>query len=289
MGSDKEEALQAAMDAAEDCQQAVLNSKAAVEALDKTSLANVGVEFDKFKVGTKFTDTELKMVEQSGETAGKTLVTGEVTGVQSKNGDIHKSIEAGITVPNDTKTKAYNEGKSVGENTVDGIKQGMEDRKAILQEAINKMSALIPKQFRTLLKINSPSKIMEEDVGQWVTLGIAEGITDEESAAIDAMADIQDAIVSSMNVNDMSDYFDFSGVPRSIAISPEVQKAQMQSLLAQNQSTAGLGSALSLLNHQLNTGKGNNMRVSVYLDANNKLGDFIIDTVNGSVIKSGNF
>jgi hypothetical protein len=87
----------------------------------------------------------------------------------------------------------------------------------------------------------------------------------------------------------MSDYFDFSGVPRSIAISPEVQKAQMQSLLAQNQSTAGLGSALSLLNHQLNTGKGNNMRVSVYLDANNKLGDFIIDTVNGSVIKSGNF
>ena len=289
LGSDKEKKLAEIEAAARDCNIEIGNSKAAVDNLDKSSLDNIGVEFDKFKVGTKFTDTELKTIEQSGETAGKTLVTGEVTGVQSKNGDIHKSIEAGITIPNDTKTKAYNEGKSVGENTVDGIKQGMEDRKAILQEAINKMSALIPKQFRTLLKINSPSKIMEEDVGQWVTLGIAEGITDEESAAIDAMADIQDAIVSSMNVNDMSDYFDFSGVPRSIAISPEVQKAQMQSLLAQNQSTAGLGSALSLLNHQLNTGKGNNMRVSVYLDANNKLGDFIIDTVNGSVIKSGNF
>lgn len=234
-------------------------------------------------------DGTKEIAKQNGEKLGKEYGSGEVSGVESKNGDIHKSIEAGIIVPNDTKTKAYNEGKSVGENTVDGIKQGMEDRKSILQEAINKMSALIPKQFRTLLKINSPSKIMEEDVGQWVTLGIAEGITDEESAAIDAMADIQDAIVSSMNVNDMSDYFDFSGVPRSIAISPEVQKAQMQSLLAQNQSTAGLGSALSLLNHQLNSGKGNNMRVAVYLDANNKLGEFIIDTVNGSVIKSGNF
>lgn len=289
LGSDKEKALRDAITAAEDCQQAVLNSKAAVEALDRTSLDNVGVEFSNFKAGTKFSDTELVTIEQSGVTAGKTLVDGEISGVNSKRGESIDAIKSSATLSDNDKTELYNQSKDVGKQSVGGIMAGIEEKKPELSNALSVMSQLIPKGLRKLLKIESPSKVMKEDVGQWVTLGLAEGITDETGAVTSAMADIQDAMMSSFDTNDMSKYFDFSGVPRSIAISPEVQKAQMQSILAQNQSTAGFGSALSALNHQLNKGNGNNMRVDVYLDANNKLGEFVINTVNGQIVKSGGF
>lgn len=234
-------------------------------------------------------DGTKETAKQNGETIGKNYIDGELGGINSKKVESIDAIKSSATLSDNDKTELYNQSKDVGKHTVGGIMAGIEEKKPELSNALSVMSQLIPSSLRKLLKINSPSKIMEEDVGQWVTLGLVEGITDETGAVTSAMADIQDAMMSSFDTNDMSKYFDFSGVPRSIAISPEVQKAQMQSILAQNQSTAGFGSALSALNHQLNKGNGNNMRVDVYLDANNKLGEFVINTVNGQIVKSGGF
>jgi hypothetical protein len=87
---------------------------------------------------------------------------------------------------------------------------------------------------------------------------------------------------------DMSEYFDFSGIPSSIVVNPSVNKARLQSGMESSGSTAGILGSLGMLGQKAGR-QGQKVQVSVYLDANNKLGDFILDTVSGKVVKGGNF
>ena len=95
---------------------------------------------------------------------------------------------------------------------------------------------------------------------------------------------------ASLFVDSLSSYL--NGVQSEFTIQPAFKKAEMESIIAQRSTSDAVTGGLSNIYSRLGgiaRNQGGNMQVSVYLDANNKLGDFIINTVNGQVIKGGNF
>jgi uncharacterized protein Yka (UPF0111/DUF47 family) len=71
---------------------------------------------------------------------------------------------------------------------------------------------------------------------------------------------------------------------------PKFKQNELNAILAQNSSNDMIERKLSSLSSSMNSpSQSRPMNVSVYLDSSRKLESFIIDTVNGRVIKGGNF
>ena len=179
-------------------------------------------------------------------------------------------------------------GEDIGKAMADGGKKGIEDNKKSFINALTTIATAGLNMVKSIMGIHSPSKVFRDEVGQNIVLGMIEGISDEEMAVQDEMQNIRDVIMQPFDKRDMSEYFDFSGIPSSIVVNPSVNKARLQSGMESSGSTAGILGSLGMLGQK--AGKtGQKVQVSVYLDANNKLGDFILDTVSGQVVKGGNF
>jgi hypothetical protein len=178
--------------------------------------------------------------------------------------------------------------KEIGLAVIDGIIEGVNNNAYKLTNKLKEVAKSALKSAKTELDIHSPSKVFRDEVGQNIVLGMIEGISDEEMAVQDEMQNIRDVIMQPFDKRDMSEYFDFSGIPSSIVVNPSVNKARLQSGMESSGSTAGILGSLGMLGQKAGR-QGQKVQVSVYLDANNKLGDFILDTVSGKVVKGGNF
>ena len=178
--------------------------------------------------------------------------------------------------------------KEIGLAIIDGIVEGVNNNAYKLTNKLKEVAKSALKSAKTELDIHSPSRVFRDEVGQNIVLGMVEGISDEEMTVEDEIQNIRDIMMQPFDKRDMSEYFDFSGIPSSIVVNPSVNKARLQSGMESSGSTAGILGSLGMLGQK--AGKvGQKVQVSVYLDANNKLGDFILDTVSGQVVKGGNF
>lgn len=95
-----------------------------------------------------------------------------------------------------------NNSVAVGKNLVNGIKSGIKTNQPALFSYVNSLCDNLVKNTKKKLKIKSPSKVFADDVGQWIPLGIAEGV---EDAMPQAESEMQEALD---NVNLDFDKFD---------------------------------------------------------------------------------
>lgn len=75
------------------------------------------------------------------------------------------------------------EGKTIGANTLDGILKGMNDSKKIKKSA-SKLVKDIVNATKKAAKINSPSKLFKEEVGEYIPSGVGEGVEKNTVAAV---------------------------------------------------------------------------------------------------------
>lgn len=88
----------------------------------------------------------------------------------------------------------------VGWDLVRGIAQGITDGgPAIVKSAVDKLSDLIPGWAKDALSILSPSKVMRDEVGIWISAGIAEGITAGSNKIHDALNSVTDGMIEEWN------------------------------------------------------------------------------------------
>lgn len=77
----------------------------------------------------------------------------------------------------------------IGENIVMGIIEGIPDAINNSVEAIKSAAYELVNVFKTGLEINSPSKVMKEEVGVWLLPGVVEGMEDTEGQLDKAVED----------------------------------------------------------------------------------------------------
>lgn len=85
-------------------------------------------------------------------------------------------------------------GQAIGYNTMSGIISGMKGMKGELAKEANAIAASIEKTIKKKLKIHSPSRLMRDQVGVMVPVGIAVGIQQGVGTVSKAMNAVTDAM-----------------------------------------------------------------------------------------------
>jgi hypothetical protein len=226
------------------------------------------------------------------------------TGVQLVRQGVSNIVRTVTTTLSNFVKTAYN----LGLNVVKGIANGIGSGIKWVQEKIDNIVQTIQNRFSRGMSIHSPSKVME-DLAIFVPEGVAQGIEDGQGSIDDAMSDM----ITSMKFSDFytdaynqTDSFVDDVTARLQDITtPELDPLQYQSnitrnpsqtasMIAQSYSESSATKASSMMSGIYNrivagvgqTG-GRNVIVDVYLDKNNKLGQYVIDTMKGNVVMTG--
>ncbi len=201
--------------------------------------------------------------------------------------------------------------KDIGMNIINGIKDGILNNETLnnLWNGIGDFCSNMVNKFKEFLGIHSPSKVFES-LAKFIPDGVALGIEDEEDEALDSIEKFSKDMVSkfnpeSINIREMLniDGIDevmssardkisssLQGLQSDVFVQPNFRRSELDAITAQGSTNAVLEQKLTNMASRMNMNNSNRqMTVSVYLDASNKLGDFIIDTVNGQVVRGGAF
>lgn len=93
--------------------------------------------------------------------------------------------------------------KQLGKNVLNGILNGMLDFGNVVKDTIKKVGKKITSSIKSFFGISSPSKLMADEVGQYITQGIGVGIEDEIPNTIkdvnNAMGTLTDKVQASVN------------------------------------------------------------------------------------------
>ncbi|MBQ1572154.1 MAG: hypothetical protein IIZ78_13590, partial [Clostridiales bacterium] len=86
--------------------------------------------------------------------------------------------------------------KDIGLNLVKGLWEGIKSAKDWIFDKIGGFCDGIVDGFKDFFGIHSPSRVMASQVGQYISSGMAEGITDNIDSVTNAMSEVTDAVVN---------------------------------------------------------------------------------------------
>lgn len=92
-----------------------------------------------------------------------------------------------------------NDWKEIGKQLLQGVADGLEDAWGYCLESIQSMAGRITESFKNTFEINSPSKLMRDEVGKYVSLGLADGITDEANSVSNSISSAVNAMTSDID------------------------------------------------------------------------------------------
>ena len=107
----------------------------------------------------------------------------------------------------------------VGLQLVQGLWNGIKNARDWLLNKIKSFASSITDGIKKFFKIGSPSKLMRDEVGQWLPKGIAVGIEANTDSTLDSIDDMNDKIFDKMSnaVNFETGKMAFSGTAGSIS------------------------------------------------------------------------
>ena len=204
--------------------------------------------------------------------SGKAMVTYEdgvavVNGVKTGMSEANMGKATDLLISNDIKKK-FNDGLLnndymyiVGKNITRGLARGVEDEDATsdLVGAVVKVCNLAKTTAEKATKEKSPSRVFMK-IGNFITLGLAKGISDETQAAVDAMDTTANTIIDTMRdtinkANDaLIDDIDEPVITPILDLS-EVQNGsrQLDDMLSRNSAFSARRSFGNLQNEQWNS------------------------------------
>lgn len=100
-----------------------------------------------------------------------------------------KAKEAGSKLVNGIKdkiSKLPDDIKETGKNLISGLWDGITDKFDWLVEKIKGFASNVTDKIKSFFGIHSPSRVMRDEVGKFLALGIAEGITKNEDTVVKA-------------------------------------------------------------------------------------------------------
>ena len=94
----------------------------------------------------------------------------------------------------------------MGQNVMDGLNQGMESRRQTLINTATSIANAMTAAIQRALDINSPSRVMRDQVGRFIPEGIAVGIDGEADVVTKSLTSLADGMLQTMGADLLSDY-----------------------------------------------------------------------------------
>lgn len=137
----------------------------------------------------------LSSSDGSAKKAGAKLGSDFAKGIASKSGEA-KTAGSKVAKSGISGAKGQKSGfTSVGSNLAAGIASGIRNNSGAIQEAAAAVVRAAVAKAKAEGKIHSPSRVMRDDVGKWMPLGMASGIRKYTSDVEDASGEMANASV----------------------------------------------------------------------------------------------
>ena len=130
---------------------------------------------------TKIVTWGTQMKEKAVE-AAKKVVSGIIGKIKSLPGDL----------------------KSIGGDVAKGLWEGINNKVAWLKGKIKDFVGNVKDWLKKFFKIGSPSRLMRDEIGQWLPPGIAQGIQDTANVAIKGMRQLKNDIMGEAQIDGIS-------------------------------------------------------------------------------------
>lgn len=137
--------------------------------------------------------------------SGENIVKGLVKGLEALKSKPTKTIETLATKMQSVYNSANRDYTTIGRDIMNGLNQGLLNGEGIVMATANRMANNIATTMRKALDINSPSRVMREQIGRQIPAGVAAGIDKYADNAIDSMHDLGDSLtkINFPNINDI--------------------------------------------------------------------------------------
>jgi phage-related minor tail protein len=94
--------------------------------------------------------------------------------------------------------------KQVGKDIIQGLIDGIGSMINAVSDKVKEVAGSIKDAIKGALDINSPSRVMRDEVGKWIPLGIADGITQNLNSVKNASRKMADATIPSSPITNSS-------------------------------------------------------------------------------------
>lgn len=94
--------------------------------------------------------------------------------------------------------------KDIGKNSMQGLIDGLNSMMGPLQKKAQEIANVVQATIKNALKIKSPSRVMRDEIGKWIPLGLAEGIERNISAVIAATKRMAQAAIPNISSASMT-------------------------------------------------------------------------------------
>lgn len=125
--------------------------------------------------------------------AGKEILLKLKDGIMLIVDRLKEAGQAMIDKIKETIKSKISEFLEIGKNIVTGLWDGINDKVQWLKDKISGFVGDVTSWLKKFFKIGSPSKVMADEVGKWIPLGIAQGIDDNLNAVTNAVDDVANA------------------------------------------------------------------------------------------------
>jgi phage-related protein len=114
----------------------------------------------------------------------------------------------------------------IGKNSMQGLIDGLNSMIGPLQKKAKEIASIVESTMKATLKIKSPSRVLRDEVGKWIPLGVAEGIDRNISAVVAATNRMAQAAIPNVGA---SGSFGISTQPSAMAINiPKMASAKIE-------------------------------------------------------------
>lgn len=88
---------------------------------------------------------------------------------------------------------------AIGRNIIQGLANGIKSMASAVIGIAKSIANSITRTIRNALDIHSPSRVMRDEIGKWIPLGLAEGISKHIDAVVSATNRMAQATIPSAN------------------------------------------------------------------------------------------
>lgn len=131
---------------------------------------------------------------QAGQQAGRGVSEGITNGIQSGIGSATAAMSSMVNSIQSTGMRGVSTMRYVGDMIGQGLAQGMYSALGAVTAAANALVAQAERAAQAKAKINSPSRRFRDNVGRFISQGVAVGILADAHKVDDAMGDVFDQI-----------------------------------------------------------------------------------------------
>lgn len=145
-------------------------------------------------------DTVLKyqpVVETAAKEFGRGLPQGTAAGIQAGSVKLSQATQQMIADTMAQMEDSPEKAMVIGAQIAQGVAQGIESQKQAIRKAAEGAANAAAISMKAVLDIHSPSRVMRDEVGKNIALGVAEGIDKNAKAAAQSAAELGSLVLQS--------------------------------------------------------------------------------------------